>query len=263
MSRHERLNQILELLADRGQVEVERLAETLEVSPATVRRDLDHLAERQLVTRTHGGAVPAATSFDLPLRHGSTRASAAKRAIARAAADLVRRGDTVALNGGTTTAEVARAIATHPQLSGADDEPGVTVVTNALNIATELAVRPHVKIVVVGGVARPQSYELVGPLSDAVLDQVNADLAFLGVDGVHPEGGATSRDEGEASVGRALARRSRRVVVAADHDKIGATTFAQICATDAFGTLLTDRDPGRGMCDAFGAHGVEVMVAGT
>lgn len=261
MTRHERLNGILTLLSQRGQLEVDELAAELVVSAATVRRDLDHLADQQLLRRTHGGAVPTGASYDLPLRYRSADHTGAKAAIAQAAVAMVAFGQSVALNGGTTTSEVARALANSPALTAPAGRTSLTVITNALNIATELAVRPHVKIVVLGGVARPQSYELVGPLAEATLAQVNADITFLGVDAVDPERGAMAQHEGEARINRELARRSSRVVIVADRSKLGARAFAQICDTDAIDVLLTDTDPGLRVRRAFGAHGVEVVVA--
>ena len=136
-----------------------------------------------------------------------------------------------------------------------------TVVTNALNIATELAVRRHVKIVVVGGVARPQSYELIGPLADAVFSQSNLDLMFLGVDAFDVEHGATAVHEGEASVNRQLVRRAARVVVPADHSKIGRSAFAGICGIDDVDVLLTDQPPAPEIAAGLADHGVDVVVA--
>ncbi len=258
MSRHSRLDTILDLLSQQGNVDVEELVEALDVSAATVRRDLDSLADQQLLTRTHGGAVPAAASYDLPLRYKATRFVGAKAQIARTCAGLVQPGQVVGMNGGTTATEVARALVRRTDLTG---EPGVTVVTNALNIATELAVRRHIKIVVVGGVARPQSYELIGPLADAALSQINLDLMFLGVDAFDLEHGATAANEGEASVNRQLASRAARVVVPADHSKLGRSAFAGICGVDEIDLLVTDRQPPADIAAGLAEHDVEVVVA--
>jgi DeoR family transcriptional regulator, aga operon transcriptional repressor len=261
MSRHQRLNAILTLLSERGQLSVEDGVRNLGVSAATVRRDFDHLAQQQLLTRTHGGAVSTATTYDLPLRYKIARQAEAKLRIASTAAAMVPMGGTVALNGGTTTNEVARAIASRSDLATDPGNHRITVVTNALNIATELAVRPQVKIVVVGGVARPQSYELIGPLTDAILDQVTADLAFIGVDAIDPAIGAMAHHEGEASVNRSMAARAETVVVVADSSKLERRAFALICPPRDFDVVLTERDPGRAVRSQFADHGVEVVVA--
>lgn len=261
MSRPERLNQILTLLADRGRLEVEEAVESLGVSAATVRRDFDHLAHQQLLTRTHGGATAVAGSYDLPLGYKIARHAAEKLRIAHAAAAMVEPGSTIAVNGGTTATEVARAVASLPPSAAHQHAAETTVVTNALNIATELAVRPHIRILVIGGIARPQSYELIGPLGDVVLDQIHIDIAFLGVDAVSPTSGATAHHEGEASVNRRLASRAERVVVVADSSKLGRTVFARICASDDVDVLITDADPGDELRAAFAEHGVEIVVA--
>lgn len=111
MSKHERWNTLLELLAASGKLEVEEAATALDVSAATIRRDLDELAEQQLLIRTRGGAVAHGVSYELPLRYKSTRHAAEKRRIAETVADLIAPGEVVGLNGGTTTTEVARALA--------------------------------------------------------------------------------------------------------------------------------------------------------
>ncbi|GAA3377683.1 DeoR/GlpR family DNA-binding transcription regulator [Streptomyces sannanensis] len=231
---------MLKLLAERRQLEVESVAEELDVSPATIRRDLDHLAEQQLLTRTRGGAVAHTVSYDLPLRYKSVRQSSEKERIARAAAAMVRRGMVVGLNGGTTATEVARALATRPDWPEKADEPLLTIVTNALNIANELAVRPQVKVVATGGVAMPLSFELVGPLAGLILREVSLDIAFLGVDAVDAENGASAHNEHEANINALLAARARRLVVVADSSKLGGHAFTRICETSAIDTLITD-----------------------
>lgn len=247
MSKHERWNTLLELLAASGKLEVEEAATALDVSAATIRRDLDELAEQQLLVRTRGGAVVHGVSYELPLRYKSTRHAPEKRRIAEAVADLVAPGEVVGLNGGTTTTEVARALALR-FASGRTETPGVpapagpalTVVTNALNIAGELAVRPQIKIVATGGVARPQTYELVGPLTVGVLSEVVLDVVVLGVDGVNPELGVMAHQEDEASISRLFAERASRVVVVTDSSKMGRRAFARICSLDRIDLLVTD-----------------------
>jgi DeoR family transcriptional regulator of aga operon len=198
-------------------------------------------------------------AYDLPLRYKTARHASEKERIGRAAAELVARGSVVGLNGGTTTTEVARALALLPDLNGAE-EPSVTVVTNALNIASELAVRPHVKIVVTGGVARPASFELSGPLATRILDEITMDVVFLGVDAVDPRHGAYAHHEGEASINRIMAERARRVVVVADSSKLGRHAFARICPPPAIDTLITDADARPEVVAAFETEGVTVRL---
>ena len=151
------------MIVEEGTVHIDDITERLGVSAATARRDLDLLAEQQLITRTRGGASANPTSSELPLRYRTSRMGEEKARIARAAAAMVRPGDTIGLNGGTTTTEVAREVVLLPDLT--DPETPVTIVTNAVNIASELTVRQCVRVVVTGGAARARSYELTDPLS--------------------------------------------------------------------------------------------------
>ncbi|WP_063731234.1 DeoR/GlpR family DNA-binding transcription regulator [Streptomyces sp. RTd22] len=262
MKRPERWNALLELLGRDGRIEVEEAAAELTVSAATIRRDLDELAQQQMLTRTRGGAVAHNLSYDLPLRYKTARRASEKQRIGAAVARMVEPGAVVGLNGGTTTTEIARAIATRGELSDSvGGGPAVTVVTNALNIAHELAVRPHIKIVLTGGVARPQSFELMGPLATGVLDQVSLDLAILGVDALDPERGAAAHHEGEAGINHLMADRAARVVVAADSSKLGRRAFARICALEAIEVLVTDTGATEEAIAPYAEAGVRVIRA--
>lgn len=260
MSREVRWQTLLDLLVERGRLEVEPAAETLGVSAATIRRDFDELAQQQLLVRTRGGAVLHGVSYELPLRYRTTRRAAEKRRISEAVAALIAPGEVVGLTGGTTTTEVARALAGRADLSaGVSGSPALTVVTNALNIAGELVIRPQFKTVLTGGVARPQSYELTGPLAQGVLGQLTVDTAVLGVDGFDPVDGAATRHEDEAAVNRLLCDRSRRVVIAADSSKLGVRAFARICPASAVHILVTDTGLSDAGAQAFEEAGVEVV----
>jgi DeoR family transcriptional regulator of aga operon len=264
VSRDARWNALLELLARQGRLEVEEAAAALDVSAATIRRDLDRLAEQRMLTRTRGGAVAHGVSYELPLRYKTARRASEKERIGRAAADLVAPGEVVGLTGGTTVTEVARALAVRSDIAGAEPaaegRPALTVVTNALNIANELVIRPQIKIVVTGGVARPQSYELTGPLADAVMREIALDVAVLGVNAVDTGRGAFVHHEGEASVNRLLAEQARRVVVAADSSKIGRLAFARVCGLDRIDVLVTDTGIAPEAAERLGEAGVAVLT---
>lgn len=232
MRQAERLGVILEELAAGGSVDVADLCATLGVSAATVRRDLDMLEEQRLLTRTHGGAVAQMVSYELPLRYKSARRQEQKRRIGQEAATRVLDGAVIGLTGGTTTTEVARALVDRP----------LTVVTNALNIASELAVRPNIKLVVTGGIVRSESYELVGPLADRTLEDLHLDLAFMGTDGVTVADGFTTHHEIEARTDRALIDRARHVVIVADGSKLGRVAFVRIGPIAAAHELVTDAE---------------------
>lgn len=261
MNRADRLSAILELLAEKGQIDVDTIVERLAVSPATARRDLDALAEQQLVTRTRGGAVAHSVAYDLPIRYKNQQNPEAKLAIARAASALVPRGAVIGLCGGTTATAIADALMSRGDIMEPSPEPGLTIVTNAVNIAMQLAMRPQVKAVVTGGVVHARSYELVGAFADAVLNGITLDLAFIGVNGLDAVAGATSHDEREAAVNRLMAKRAGRAVLVADASKIDRRAFAAIGAASMFPTIITDasvtQDQRRRLEDA----GYEVIIA--
>ena len=259
MDRYARWNALLELLTETGRISVEEAAERLVVSQATIRRDFDQLAQQQMITRTRGGAVVNGVSYDLPLRYKSAKHAPEKQRIGAAAAALVDPAMVVGLTGGTTTTEVARALAARPDLSGTGaDGPQLTVVTNALNIANELIVRSRMKIVVTGGVIRPQSYELVGPLATGILRDLTLDLAFLGVDAFDAQLGAASHHEGEAAMNSLLAAQARRIIVIADSSKLGRHAFARVCPAEKVQVLITDADATEADVAPFKLLGIDV-----
>jgi DeoR family transcriptional regulator of aga operon len=163
----------------------------------------------------------------------------------------VLEGWAIGLTGGTTTTEVARALL---------DRPRLTIVTNALNIAAEIAVRPNLKLVVTGGVARPESYELVGPIAEASLQGLNLDIAFIAVDGISSKTGLTTHHETEAGSDRALMARAEHVVVVADSSKLAATAFARICDLTDVDELITDTGADPDEVAAIRAAGVSVTA---
>lgn len=264
MSRQQRLANILELVVAQGSLKVEDVALALDVSEATIRRDFDALAKQQLLTRTHGGAVATGGSLGLPLTYKIAKDDEAKHRIAIAAAEMVSRYQVVGINGGTTTTEVARALVSRSEFAQGDSSeahPALTVVTNALNIATELTVRQQIKIVVTGGVSRPHSYELTGPFAEEVLKEVNIDIAFLGVEALDPIAGASAGHEDEARVNRQIAARAGKIVVVTDSSKFSKRAFATICPIDEIDVLITDSGIDPGVADQLRTLGVEIIIA--
>ena len=161
LRRAERIAAILERLSVDRSLGVAELAESFGVSQATLRRDLQSLQEQRLLTRTHGGAHASEVTYELPIRYRDAHHREEKRRIAAAAVSRIPQGTlAVGLTGGTTTSEVARLLV---------DRTDLTVVTNALNIAAEIALRPRLQLVVTGGISRSQSYELVGPWAERTL----------------------------------------------------------------------------------------------
>jgi DeoR family transcriptional regulator of aga operon len=260
MTQQQRLNALLDLITERGDVSIPEILKELDISAPTARRYLTALADQRLITRTHGGASVLGSGYELPLQYKVARQAEAKIAIGHAAAALVNPGDSVGLNGGTTTTEVARALG---RMLGGSSEGAttLTLVTNALNIAYELSVRPQIKMVVTGGVSRRQSYELVGTMVNRSLADVVLDLVILGVDGLNLQFGATTVHESEAEVSQRFIDVAKRVVVVADATKIERVTFARICALQRIDTLVTDAPINGEVARGLDAAGVDVIVA--
>lgn len=252
LRRADRVSTILSRLAHEGSVDAGRLAREFAVSAATIRRDLQMLEDQKLLARTHGGAVAADVEYELPVLYRSGQHREQKRAIAWCAAARLPHGPlTVGFTGGTTTYEVARLVAERFDL---------TVITNALNIAVELALRPRLKLIMTGGVNRTQSYELVGPLADGVLAGLNIGVAVVGVDGISARGLST-HDEIEAHTNRAMIARADRVMVVADGSKVGQVFLARICPITDVHELITDSSADPAVLDAIRRAGTEVVIA--
>jgi DeoR family transcriptional regulator of aga operon len=248
--RAERLSGILDAVAERGSVDVADLAATLGVSGATIRRDLQSLSRSQLLVRTHGGALANDLGDEVPARVKAALRQPEKKRIARAAAELIEDGAVVGMTGGTTALELARALTEHR---------GITVVTNAINIAAELVGHAGLRLVVIGGIAR-RSHELVGPAAEAMLANYHLDISFVGVDGLTPEEGCTTYDEMEAQTDLAFLSRARRRVVIADSSKIGRVTFARISLLSGVTDIITDRGAPPEQLDALRRAGVRVSA---
>jgi DeoR/GlpR family transcriptional regulator of sugar metabolism len=233
MLAHQRQEVILDAVRTHGGVRVADLVERLGVSEMTVRRDIGELSRRGLVARVHGGAAAVGRSSEEPgFAAKSSLHPDAKRAIARAAADLVPDGASVALSAGTTTAEVARELR---------DVSDLTVVTNSPRVA-DLLHDPadHSRTVVLSGGTRTPSDALVGPVARAGLRGLHVDLLFLGVHGLDAEAGLSTPNLSEADTNRALMECAAQVVVVADASKwgvVGLTSFADLGSVDV---LVTD-----------------------
>jgi DeoR family transcriptional regulator of aga operon len=252
LRRADRIAAILERLSSERSVAVAELAELFGVSQATLRRDLQVMEEQGLVTRIHGGVLAQDVGHELPVRYRDTQHKEEKQRIAAEASRRVPDGPTaVGLTGGTTTSEVAHLLT---------DRNGLTVITNALNIATDLAICPRIKLVVTGGVSRPQSYELVGQWAEHTLRGLNVGIAIVGTDGISADGGLTTHDEVEAQTNATLIGRAERTIVVADGSKVGCVRLAKIVGLDAVDELITDDSADTDHLDTIRAAGVTVTV---
>lgn len=230
----ERLDKIRQALQATGTVRVGQLAEMLQVSEVTIRADLSLLEQEGFLKRTHGGAVLArGTRFERPFAEQETRFAQEKRRIGAAAAALIEEGDTVILDVGTTTTELARQLR---------QTRNVAVVTNGLNIAMELEHYPDVTVLVTGGTVRPLQHSLVNPYATLMLSQIQADKLFLGCNGVSADKGVTNSNLQEAEIKQAMIRAAKQVIVLADSSKIGAVAAARVAELTEISQVITDTD---------------------
>ena len=247
---------MLDVVRERDYVKVADLADQFSISEVTVRSDLEVLAARGDIRRIRGGAI----ATTLPRRErafeeSETEFATEKVAIGRAAAGLVRDGDTVILDVGTTTAAVARSMAANAQLRD------VVVFTNSLTIAMQLEPDiPRFMVVVTGGTLRPLQHSLVDPLGDGVLDRIRADMIFIGCNGVDPVAGITNINLPEAEMKRRMMAAARRRIVVADGSKIGQVELARLCPITDVDLLMTGGSADPAILSALGERGMRIEV---
>ena len=251
----QRRREILDLLEEKGQVTVRHLVDRFGVSAVTARGDLDALASNGSAVRSHGGAVrQLEASQDYPLRFKETLNRGEKIRIGRAAAELVKPNEVVILDSGTTTAEVAR------QIKARKIQP-VTIITNALNIASELMDAPGISVIVIGGLLRSVSCSFVGPQAETMLKELHADRLFLAVDGFDLVIGASTPDVFEAQLNRLMMQVSKEVNIVADSSKLGRRSVSRIGPLEKIQRLVTDSRASAEFVDALREKGVDVLTA--
>ena len=254
--RHER---IIELLNKERVVDVARLAQDMGVSAVTIRSDLDALERRMLLRRIRGGAMSVQTArFERPLELPSQSFGAEKERIGALAARMVRNGETIILDAGTTALSMAAAMP--------EDLLDVVVITSSLDVAIALEEHEGITVMVTGGTVKKtgrnrRARSLVSPFAGLLLAQVNADCAYLCCAGIDAERGFTNAQFAEVEVKRAMLAASRRAVMLGDHGKIGHVAGARIAGVDEVSRLVTDRGAEAAQVQALEAAGLEVVLA--
>lgn len=249
----QRRRNLLDLVDHEGQVTVADMVHRFSISAVTVRSDLDALAKIGAVVRSHGGAIRRLEATqDYPLRAKETLHRNEKARIGKAAAELIQPGETIILDSGTTTAEVARHIKKLKTQS-------LTVITNALNIATELADCGDITLIMIGGLLRPVSCSFVGPQAEAMMNEFHADRLFLAVDGFDLENGPSTPDVLEAQLNNVMIRSAKEVNVVADFSKLGRRSVSKIGPLDRIDRLITDNRAVPEFTEGLRNKGIEVM----
>jgi DeoR family transcriptional regulator, aga operon transcriptional repressor len=249
----ERRRRIRELVRDEGRVTVDALATRFGTSQVTIRADLAVLETAGALTRTHGGALKRSEETDEPLGVKQLQHHDEKVRIANAAAALIRDGETIILDSGTTTAEIARTIRKL-------DLKSINVVTNALNVAALLMDIPSVRLIMPGGILRRESNSLSGHMAEAALAGLQADRLYLGADGIDPEIGVMTPHLQEAELNAQMIRISRQVVVVADSSKLIRRNISLIAKVEQLNMLITDRAAPAQAVEQLRLRGVEVML---
>lgn len=233
MRSSDRRRALLDRLRSDGHADTAALAQDFSVDGSTIRRDLARLSQAGLVRRTRGGVLLAEPSEVVDIPHDMRRAErqGAKRAIARAAAALVGDGETVILDNGSTTLQIAIELRSRRNL---------TVVTSDLLIGLQVARHLGQHLHITGGALLSSFYSLVGPHAVAAFDGLHADWLFMGAEGIHPEAGVTNINLAEIAIKRAMIAAAQNVVFAADSTKFGRRAFATVCRISDATLLLTD-----------------------
>jgi len=251
----QRRRRIADLIEQRGQITVGDLVEKFSISAVTARADLDVLSSQGLALRSHGGAVrQVEASQEYPLRLKKSLHHAEKVRIGRAAAELIQNNETVILDSGTTTAEIAR----HLKLRRLQS---VNVITHSLNVACELIDAVDISLIMIGGLLRPISSSFVGPQAEAMLKEFHADRLFLAVDGFDLEVGPSTPDVLEAQLNGLMMRISKEVNVVADFSKLGRRSISRIGPLSGIHRLITDTRAPAEFSEALRQAKIEVITA--
>lgn len=249
----QRREAIFKLLSHHGAVQVTDLVQALSVSAVTIRSDLSALESQGLATRSHGGAtltrIPPPEQ-SIPQKDAINHEQ--KESIGALAASLVQQGDNIIIDSGTTTISLARHL---------HDASEVTVMTNGLNIAWELAEAPGVELILTGGLLRKQSLSIQGSQAEATLQAYNFDKLFLGVDGFDLQFGITTHHEAEASLNNKMVERAKKIIVLTDASKFGRVSLHRIVQLDRVHTVITDASISPEYREGLQRLGIELIIA--
>lgn len=249
----ERRDKIISLLEENGKVKVEDLSDRFDVSSVTIRNDLDYLEDQQIAFRIYGGAIAYdKVGHEAHLTEKKRQNTDQKKRIGKAAAEFVEDGDSIILDSGTTTRQVAA------HLRHKND---LTILTNAINIALELADVEQLSIMITGGTLREQSYALVGPDAERILNTYSFDRLFLGVDGVDLDAGLTTPTSSEGNLKRMMVEQANEVTVVTDSSKCDRRRLTKICPVDDIDRFVTDQDLPGEYRDHLESNGVDTVTA--
>jgi len=247
----ERKEEILGLLHKQARVSVPDLCSLFNVSESTIRRDLKELEDSNLIKRTHGGAIPIeSVNFEPTFLEKEDKFRQEKTAIAKKAIEFIEDGDTILIDGGTTTFHLVKELKAFQRL---------TVVTNSILIAEELQVN-SIEVILLGGSLRRETLALVGPLTEQALGILNVDKAFIGTNGIDIDEGLTTPNLIEAATKRRMIKSAKQVILLTDHSKVGKVTFAKVAEITAVNKLIIDNAIPQNIINSLIELGIEVYT---
>lgn len=253
MFTEERHQLILQLIESQGSVRVAELCKHFAVSDMTIRRDLAELERIGLIRRVYGGAISArGRSYEPPFLARSREHQAEKKRIGQAAAALVHDGDSLTLDVGTTTLEVARHL---------KEKHNLTIITSSLHIANILANQPGIRLVLSGGILRSGELSLIGHLAERTFREFYVDKLFLGIGGISFEAGLTEFNLEDAQVKKAMLASAKECIVVADASKFGNIAFASVAPLSAVHKIVTDTNVDPAIVSRLQEMNIEVILA--
>ena len=248
----DRRDEIVRIINENGKAKVEELSKVFQVSLVTIRNDLNYLEDRGLIHRVYGGAlVRDYVADDTTLNEKAKVHAEEKRRIGAKAAEMILDGDSIVLDSGTTTLEIAKQIKTRQNL---------TVMTNAVNIATELAGYIDIQVMLTGGTLREKSFSLVGPQAEAVLREFFFDKLFLGVDGIDIKFGLTTPNMLEAHLNSIMVDIANETILVTDSSKFGRKSLCRICGAEKVDKVITDANIPKEYLSGLKELGVETIL---
>lgn len=251
---HPRQIDILQIARTQGRVDVESLAEKFDVTPQTIRKDLNDLCESEDLHRVHGGAVYPSSTSNYAYASRRNLAMDAKSKIAEMAASLVPNDSSIIMNIGTTTERVAEAL---------KDHQGLMVITNNLNVAYILSDAPEVEVVITGGVVRKNDLGIVGAAAIDVINQFKVDIAIIGTSAIDNDGCLLDFDYREVRVAKAILKQSRKRILVADSMKFERHAPVQIGHLSDIDIFITDQEPSQDIIDICERSGVQLEITGS
>lgn len=248
----ERQKKILDFVNENKKATVIELSSLLGVSKVTVRRYLSELESKGLLIKTHGGVLSADTNLNNEIPYSSKKDLniSEKKKIGKAALQLIEEGDVIILDSGSTTLEIAQQI----------ENIHITVITNDIKIAYELASKTNINLIITGGVTQKYLYTIIGFEAEKFLDKIHVNKTFLGADAIDLEYGITNRTLEEVAVKLAMIKAAEEVILVVDQSKLNKKAFADVCKIEAIDTIIIDNID-KEYQKAFREKGIEIIVA--